>query len=136
MGKPLHGTVCISYELQDDGKSVRIDVSDDGRGFSKEQIYHTALTLGMIDKDAVLTDTEVLNLAFLPGFTTKETADDYSGRGVGMDAVKHNVEEIGGTVQLFSVEGKGSQIRMEMDYTVKGKINWEEKHDESLDCRR
>ena len=135
-GKPLHGTICISYEVQDDGKSVRIDVSDDGRGFSKEQIYHTALTLGMIDKNAVLTDTEVLNLAFLPGFTTKETADDYSGRGVGMDAVKHNVEEIGGTVQLFSVEGKGSQIRIEMDYTVKGKINWEEKHDESLDCRR
>lgn len=134
-GKPLHGTVVVSYEVQDDGKSVRIDVSDDGRGFSKEQIYHTALRLGMIDKDAVLTDTEVLNLVFLPGFTTKEEADDYSGRGVGMDAVKHNMEEIGGTVQLFSVEGKGSQIRIEMDYTVKGKIHWEEKHDESLDCR-
>ena len=133
--KPLHGTVMVSYEVQDDGKSVRIDVSDDGRGFSKEQIYHTALRLGMIDKDAVLTDTEVLNLVFLPGFTTKEEADDYSGRGVGMDAVKHNMEEIGGTVQLFSVEGKGSQIRIEMDYTVKGKIHWEEKHDESLDCR-
>ena len=53
-----------------------------------------------------------------------------------MDAVKHNIEEIGGTVQLFSVEGKGSQIRIELDYTVKGKINWEEKHDESIDCRR
>lgn len=134
-GKPVHGTVVVSYEVLEEGKSVRIDVSDDGRGFSKEQIYHTALRLGMIDKEAVLTDTEVLNLVFLPGFTTKEEADDYSGRGVGMDAVKHNMEEIGGTVQLFSVEGKGSQIRIEMDYTVKGKIHWEEKHDESLDCR-
>ena len=135
-GKPLHGTIMISYEVLEEGNSVRIDVSDDGRGFSKEQIYHTACHLGMIDKNAVLTDTEVLNLVFLPGFTTKKEADDYSGRGVGMDAVKHNIEEIGGTVQLFSVEGKGSQIRIELDYTVKGKINWEEKHDESLDCRR
>ena len=135
-GKPLHGTIVISYEVLEDGQSVRIDISDDGRGFSKEQIYRTALRLGMIDKEAVLTDTEVLNLVFLPGFTTKEEADDYSGRGVGMDAVKHSVEEIGGTVQLFSVEGKGSQIRIELNYTVKGKIHWEEKHDESLDCRR
>lgn len=135
-GKPVQGTIVISYEILQEGKSVRIDISDDGRGFSKEQIYHTALCLGMIDKEAVLTDTEVLNLVFLPGFTTKKEADDYSGRGVGMDAVKHNVEEIGGTVQLFSVEGKGSQIRIELEYTVKGKINWEEKHDESFDCRR
>ena len=135
VGKSLHGTIVISYEVQEGGQSVRIDISDDGRGFSKEQIYHTALRLGIIDKEAVLTDTEVLNLVFLPGFTTKEEVDDYSGRGVGMDAIKHNMEEIGGTVQLFSVEGKGSQIRIEMDYTVKGKIHWEEKHDESLDCR-
>ena len=136
VGKPLQGKIVISYEVLEEGKSIRIDISDDGRGFSKEQIYHTALQIGMIEKEAVLTDTEVLNLVFLPGFTTKEKADDYSGRGVGMDAVKHNIEEIGGTVQLFSVEGKGSQIRIEMDYTVKGKIHWEEKHDESLDCRR
>lgn len=136
VGKPLQGKIVISYEVLEEGKSIRIDISDDGRGFSKEQIYHTALQLGMIEKEAVLTDTEVLNLVFLPGFTTKEKADDYSGRGVGMDAVKHNIEEIGGTVQLFSVEGKGSRIRIEMDYTVKGKIHWEEKHDESLDCRR
>ena len=135
-GKSAYGKIVISYEVLEDGKRVRIDISDDGRGFSKETIYHTSLRLGLIEKEDVLTDTEILNLVFLPGFSTKEVVEEYSGRGVGLDAVKHNIEEIGGTVQLFSVEGKGSQIRIELDYTLKGKMNWEEKHDESFDCRR
>ena len=135
-GKPVCGKIVISYEVQEGGKSIRIDISDDGKGFSKQEIYHTALQLGLIEKEDVLTDTEILNLVFLPGFSTKKEVEEYSGRGVGMDAVKHNIEELGGTVQLFSVEGKGSQIRIEMDYTLKGKIDWEEKHDESFDCRR
>src|SRR5690606_20786252 len=88
--KPAEGTVRM-VALHRSGRIV-IEISDDGRGINRERVRGIALDKGLIEADAVLTDEEIDNLIFLPGFSTAETISDVSGRGVGMDVVRRSIQ--------------------------------------------
>lgn len=98
--------------------SIVIEVSDDGRGLARERILAKAIERGLIPHDAELADSEVWQLIFLPGFSTAEAVTDISGRGVGMDVVKRNIEALRGTIQLFSQTGHGTTTRIRLPLTL------------------
>ena len=99
---------------------VNIEISDDGAGLDQERIRIKALQKGLISADQAgrLTDREIVNLVFLPGFSTAEKVTNVSGRGVGMDVVKTYIEKIGGTVDLQSKRGEGVMVRMKIPLTL------------------
>ncbi len=99
---------------------VNLEISDDGAGLSSKKIRGKALQKGMITSDdaARMSDREILNLIFLPGFSTVEKVTNVSGRGVGMDVVKTHIEKIGGTVELQSEDGHGVTVRMKIPLTL------------------
>ncbi|MGA9790254.1 MAG: chemotaxis protein CheW, partial [Terriglobales bacterium] len=99
---------------------VNIEISDDGAGLDQERIRNKALQKGLISADQAgrLTDREIVNLVFLPGFSTAEKVTNVSGRGVGMDVVKTYIEKIGGTVDLQSKRGEGVMVRMKIPLTL------------------
>jgi two-component system chemotaxis sensor kinase CheA len=102
------------------GGQVNIEISDDGSGLNRERIKKKALERGLLSADqaARLADRETYNLIFLPGFSTAEKVTNVSGRGVGMDVVKTNVEKIGGTVDVQSTPGQGSTVRVKIPLTL------------------
>ena len=98
---------------------VWIILEDDGRGLNKDKILAKAITNGLIDGDGSdLTDKEIYNMIFQPGFSTAEKITDISGRGVGMDVVKQNLEKIKGKVDVDSVPGKGTKIKLRIPLTL------------------
>jgi two-component system, chemotaxis family, sensor kinase CheA len=99
---------------------VNIEISDDGAGLDQERIRNKAVLKGLISADQAsrLSDREMLNLVFLPGFSTAEKVTNVSGRGVGMDVVKTHIEKIGGTVDLQSKRGEGVLVRMKIPLTL------------------
>jgi two-component system chemotaxis sensor kinase CheA len=103
-----------------EGGQVNIEISDDGAGLNVERIYQKAVERGLItaEQAARMTEREVFNLIFLPGFSTAEKVTNVSGRGVGMDVVKTNVERIGGTVGLQSILGRGTTVRVKIPLTL------------------
>ncbi len=103
-----------------EGGQVNIEISDDGAGFSIEKMKAKAIAKGIIlpDRAARMSERELLNLAFAPGLSTAEQVSNISGRGVGMDVVKTNIEKIGGTVDLQSTPGKGSLIKIKIPLTL------------------
>jgi len=103
-----------------EGGQVNIEVTDDGAGLDYEKIRNKAIQKALITADhgARMTEREVANLIFLPGFSTAEKVTNVSGRGVGMDVVKTNIEKIGGTVDLQSRPGQGSTVRMKIPLTL------------------
>ena len=103
-----------------EGGQVNIEISDDGAGLNVERIRQKALERGVIttDQAARMTEREIFNLIFLPGFSTAEKVTNVSGRGVGMDVVKTNVEKIGGTVDLQSAFGRGTTVRVKIPLTL------------------
>jgi two-component system chemotaxis sensor kinase CheA len=103
-----------------EGGQVNIEISDDGAGLDQERIRHKAVQKGLISADQAsrLTDRELVNLVFLPGFSTAEKVTNVSGRGVGMDVVKTHIEKIGGTVDLQSKRGEGVLVRMKIPLTL------------------
>jgi two-component system, chemotaxis family, sensor kinase CheA len=103
-----------------EGGQVNIEISDDGAGLDHERIRNKALQKGLItaDQAAHMTEREITNLIWLPGFSTAEKVTNVSGRGVGMDVVKTNIEKIGGTVDLQSKPGQGSTVRMKIPLTL------------------
>jgi two-component system chemotaxis sensor kinase CheA len=103
-----------------EGSHVVIEVSDDGAGIAVEKIRDKAIERGLItpDRAALLGDRELLQLIFLPGFSTAAKVTNVSGRGVGMDVVRTNVEKIGGKVELDSRAGKGTTVRMRIPLTL------------------
>ncbi len=105
-GKNPEGTVRMNAFRQ--GDAINIVISDDGRGLDKSRLLEEAQGKGLIDADAVLTDQQVYNMIFLPGFTTANWTTDVSGRGVGMDVVQQNIKELGGSVVLSTEPGKGT----------------------------
>jgi two-component system, chemotaxis family, sensor kinase CheA len=117
-GKPETGHVLVSAFHE--GGQVTVEISDDGRGLNQEKILKKALEKSLItqEKAAQMTEREVQQLIFLPGFSTADQVSAISGRGVGMDVVKTNVERIGGTVELSSVTGRGSTIRLKVPLTL------------------
>jgi two-component system chemotaxis sensor kinase CheA len=114
-GKPEHGTIALSAAHQ--GGSILIEVRDDGRGLSRHKLLAKARDRGL-DAPDTLTDAEVWNLIFAPGFSTAEQVTDVSGRGVGMDVVKKNIDALGGTVEIDSVEGQGMGVRVRLPLTL------------------
>jgi two-component system, chemotaxis family, sensor kinase CheA len=103
-----------------EGGQVNIEITDDGAGLDYEKIRNKALQKGFItaDQAARMTERETANLIFLPGFSTTEKVTNVSGRGVGMDVVKTNIEKIGGTVDVQSKPGQGSTVRMKIPLTL------------------
>ena len=99
------------------GGNIVIEVKDDGAGLSREKILAKAIQQGMAVSEA-LTDEEVWPLIFAPGFSTADTVTDVSGRGVGMDVVKRNIQAMGGHVEVASVLGKGSSIKIVLPLTL------------------
>jgi two-component system, chemotaxis family, sensor kinase CheA len=103
-----------------EGGQVNIEISDDGAGLNAERIRQKAVERGVIGADlaARMTDREIYNLIFLPGFSTAEKVTNVSGRGVGMDVVKTNVERIGGNVDVQSNRGQGTTVRVKIPLTL------------------
>lgn len=114
--KPAEGTVRLSAEHR--GGRIIIELSDDGRGINRKRVREKAIENKLIDADAELSEEEIDNLIFLPGFSTASQVSELSGRGVGMDVVRRNVEAIGGRVAIRSAEGKGSTFRMTLPLTL------------------
>ncbi len=103
-----------------EGGQVNIEISDDGAGLDHNRIRDKAVQKGLISADQAsrLNDREIVNLVFLPGFSTAEKITNVSGRGVGMDVVKTHIEKIGGTVELQSKLGQGVMVRMKIPLTL------------------
>ena len=114
-GKPEVGTITLAASHQ--GGSIVIEVRDDGRGLSREKLLRKAREKG-IDAPDSMTDTEVWNLIFAPGFSTADEVTDVSGRGVGMDVVKKNITSLGGTVEIDSAEGYGMRVAVRLPLTL------------------
>jgi len=115
-GKPAKGTIYLnSYN---ETGSIVIEVSDDGNGLNKRKIYDKALQQGLIAEGQTVTDEELFRLIFAPGFSTAEKVTNISGRGVGMDVVKKNIESLRGQIELESVEGEGTTVRIHLPLTL------------------
>ncbi len=117
-GKPTEG--CLTLRAYHEGGQVNIEICDDGAGLNLERIKAKAVERGLMTQDAVsrMADRDVGNLIFLPGFSTAEKVSNVSGRGVGMDVVKTNIEKIGGTVDLQSKSGLGTTIKIKIPLTL------------------
>lgn len=114
-GKPIEGTVVLRAEQR--GSAIVISIIDDGAGLNRDRILDKARE-NNIPVDDYLSDTDVWNLIFAPGFSTAAEVTDVSGRGVGMDVVKRNIETIGGSVNIESHEGVGSTFSIHLPLTL------------------
>ena len=101
-----------------EGGNVIVEIADDGRGIDAARVRQKALSLGLITADEALTDDQAYQLIMKPGFSTAEKITDVSGRGVGMDVVKRNVEALNGNVTISSVRGQGSCFRIKLPLTM------------------
>jgi two-component system, chemotaxis family, sensor kinase CheA len=115
-GKPAAGTVHLDACHR--GGNIAVEVSDDGFGLDKDRILAKARQRGLVGQNDVLTDDQIHELIFLPGFSTAEKTTDLSGRGVGMDVVRRNVKELGGKIELRSDRGKGSRFIITLPLTL------------------
>jgi chemotaxis protein histidine kinase CheA len=117
-GKPAEGrlSLCAFHE----GGQVNIEISDDGAGINLDKVKQKALERGLITPEhaARTSEREILNLIFLPGFSTAAQVTSVSGRGVGMDVVKTNIEKIGGVVDIQSQTGKGTTLKIKIPLTL------------------
>jgi two-component system chemotaxis sensor kinase CheA len=115
-GKPPVGTILLNAYHQ--GGNIVIEVVDDGRGLNKEKIIKKAKEKGLISSESNLTVGEIYNLIFLPGFSTTEKVTAVSGRGVGMDVVRMNIEKLKGQVELSTEEGKWTKTTIKLPLTL------------------
>jgi two-component system chemotaxis sensor kinase CheA len=115
-GKPESGT--LSLQASHESGSIVIEVSDDGGGLNKERILAKAIERGLVKEGAELSDQDIINLIFEPGFSTAEAVSNLSGRGVGMDVVRRNIDELRGTIEVETEEGLGTTMRMRLPLTL------------------
>jgi two-component system chemotaxis sensor kinase CheA len=115
-GKPAHGTVKLSAYHQ--GGGVVIEVTDDGRGLDRDRILAKAYERGLARADQELSESDVFNLIFLPGFSTAAEVTEISGRGVGMDVVRRNVESMRGRVTITTEPGRGTSFKIVLPLTL------------------
>ena len=115
-GKPEQGTVRLAA-MHRSGRIV-IEVSDNGAGIDRARVRASAIAKGLIPQDATLTDEEIDNLIFLPGFSTAATISDISGRGVGMDVVRRSIQALGGRIAISSRPGHGSTFTLSLPLTL------------------
>ncbi len=115
-GKPAAGTVHLDASHR--GGNIAVEVSDDGGGLDKERILAKARARGLVGPNDTLSDAEIYELIFLPGFSTAEKTTDVSGRGVGMDVVRRNVKSLGGKIEVMSEQGRGSRFIITLPLTL------------------
>jgi two-component system, chemotaxis family, sensor kinase CheA len=118
-GKDGEGKLALSAYHQ--GGSIVIEIRDDGRGLDRDKVFAKAVSKGLIPNDAngqAMSDMEVFNLIFLPGFSTAEKVTDLSGRGVGMDVVRRNIEALRGKIEIESTLGEGTIFRLRLPLTL------------------
>lgn len=115
-GKPAEGTIRLTA-VHRSGRIV-LEVADDGAGISRVHVKQKAIEKGLISADAQLSDDEIDNLIFLPGFSTAEKISDISGRGVGMDVVRQSVQALGGRISIASRPGNGSTFTLSLPLTL------------------
>jgi two-component system chemotaxis sensor kinase CheA len=115
-GKPAQGTVRLN--AYHDSGSIVIEVADDGGGLSRQRILAKAIERGLVKADQPLSEHEVYNLIFEPGFSTVDQVSNLSGRGVGMDVVRRNITALRGSVEIDSQEGLGTTMRIRLPLTL------------------
>lgn len=115
-GKSKIGTVTL--EAKNSGSDVLIIIKDDGKGLNNEMILQRAIEKGITNYDQELSNKEILNLILLPGFSTKESVTEFSGRGVGLDVVARNIESIGGQIIVESEESYGTTITLQIPLSL------------------
>lgn len=114
--KPETGVLHLKAYHQ--GSNIVVELQDDGRGINPDRIYRKAVEKGVIPAGSVLTKEEILNLVFAPGFSTAEKVTAVSGRGVGMDVVKRNIEKLRGKIEITSEVGQGSTFKIKLPLTM------------------
>jgi two-component system, chemotaxis family, sensor kinase CheA len=114
-GKPVEGSIWMRA-YQQEGKII-IEVEDDGKGIDKKEVLKKAAERGLY-KGGDLSDKEIYNFLFTPGFTTAKLVTEFSGRGVGLDVVRKNIENLRGSVEVFSEKGKGTLFRIKLPLTL------------------
>ncbi len=115
-GKDELGTINLNAFHQ--GGNIVIEIIDDGKGMDRDVLYQKGIEKGLINEGDILTDRQVFELIFLPGFSTAAVVSDVSGRGVGMDVVRRNILELGGSIEIDSALGKGSTMRIKLPLTL------------------
>jgi two-component system chemotaxis sensor kinase CheA len=116
LGKPEEGSIRLSASHE--GGSVVIEIRDDGRGLNREAILKKAAAQGLIQPGDVLSDDDVNSLIFAPGFSTAEKVTDISGRGVGMDVVRRNIDAMRGRISISTVPGQGTTFKITLPLTL------------------
>nr|WP_246500580.1 chemotaxis protein CheA [Azospirillum rugosum] len=116
IGKPRAGTVHLSAQHRS-GRIV-IEITDDGRGINRPKVLSKAIEKGLVQPGASLSDEEIDNLIFLPGFSTADQVSNLSGRGVGMDVVRRNISSLGGRIGVYSAPGEGSRFVLSLPLTL------------------
>ena len=114
--KPEIGTIRLNAFHE--GGSICITVEDDGRGLNRDKIVAKAVKLGLLGENEKLSDDQIWPLIFKPGFSTAEKVTDVSGRGVGMDVVRRNIEALGGTISIKTAPGKGTIFTLKLPLTL------------------
>lgn len=115
-GKIAQGTLRLNAYHQ--AGHIVIEISDDGNGLDRERIHAKALEKGLIQADQILSDQEIFNLIFEPGFSTAEQVTNLSGRGVGMDVVKKSIQALRGSIEVLSEPGEGTTFRLRLPLTL------------------
>jgi len=115
-GKPETGTVTL--EAYHRGGNIVIEVKDDGKGLNKDSLRQKAIEKGLIEESTILTDKQTYELIFMAGFSTAEQLTDVSGRGVGMDVVRRNIQALGGSIEIISELGVGSTMAIHLPLTL------------------
>jgi two-component system chemotaxis sensor kinase CheA len=115
-GKPRHG--CIILKAYCAGAHVYLEIQDDGKGMNIEKIRSTAIKNGLIEESDVISDKELQQLVFVPGFSTADQITETSGRGVGMDVVKRRIADIKGQVSIHSIEHEGTTVIIQLPITL------------------
>ncbi|WP_315787528.1 chemotaxis protein CheA [Fischerella sp. JS2] len=111
---------CLFLKAFYEGSKVNIEIGDDGRGLDPEQLKERSQQLGLVSavQAATLTESEAMNLIFLPSFSTTEQVNNLSGRGFGMDIVKSNIEKLNGSIEIYSQPGQGTTFKIKMPLTL------------------
>ncbi len=115
-GKSAQGTIILSAD--NSGGRIIIEISDDGNGINRERVLAKAIEKGLVSENAQMTNEEIDNIIFMPGFSTAEQVTDVSGRGVGMDVVRRNIADLGGTIEILNTPGKGSRFVVSLPLTL------------------
>ncbi len=115
-GKPEEATIELSASQR--ASNILITIADDGAGIDRAKVLRSAIAKGIVREDQKLSDDEVYNLLFAPGFSTAEKVTEISGRGVGMDVVRRNITNIGGRIQIQTAPGKGTRFTLVIPLTL------------------